>query len=119
MGYLLTFLAILVIASAIVLRSPNVELPEKIEWCKVVVNRGYVYMPREQLHGFSKVIHAEKAETMEWYKMQTPYGAKFFTIHEGAKLFMKAFVEKQQVRDEKGWYLTTFYILEKEGYYYL
>lgn len=74
---------------------------------------------RDRLHGFSKVIHEEEAETMQWYKMETRYGDKYYTIDEGTKFVIKAFVDKQQMRDKEGWYLTTFYILEKEGYYYL
>ncbi len=109
MGYLLIILAILAIAIAT--PSPGFQ---KVQWTQVSVKKGYSWMPN--LHGNSSTCSIEQGWRMEWFVGEDE---KFFTYIEDQKFFIKAFVENQQMYDGKEWYLTTLYILEKEGYHYL
>lgn len=119
MGMLIIVLALVVVA-LIFSGKPEELVP--VEWSDVVVRKGYCWMPREKLHGHSMTMTEHQACFKQWYRRETDHGPVFFCIHEdGSRWEIRAFVENQQDwdRQNKEWYLQTYYILEKSGYYYL
>jgi len=119
MEMLIVILVVIVVLVALVSLAHQEELVP-VPWAQVVIQKGYCWMPRESLHGYSMTMSQEIAMTKQWYRRETDYGPVFYALHEdGSKWEIRAFVENQQMLDQEGWYLTTFYILEKQGYYYL
>ena len=118
MGFLIIVLALVVV---VLVASGKPEELVPVEWNQVVVRKGYCWMPRESLHGYSMTMTEHQAHFKQWYRRETDYGPIFFCIdQDGSRWEIRAFVENQQDLDSAGeWFLQTYYILEKKGYYYL
>lgn len=120
MGMLIIVLALIVV---VLVASGKPEELVPVKWGEVVIRRGYTVMPKpDRLHGHSMIMSEHQAQFKQWYRRKTDYGPVFFAIHEdGSRWEIRAFVENQQDWDpqSKKWYLQTYYILEKAGYYYL
>lgn len=117
MGFLIVILALVVV---LIISSSKPEELVPVTWSEVVVAKSYTVMPT--LHGHSMTMTEHQAQFKQWYKRKTDYGPIFYCVHEdGSKWEIRAFVDDQQDWDpqRKEWYLQTYYILEKSGYYYL